>query len=516
MSADTASPLARVRARTPRRTTPGRRPGSSRALRWAGASLAVVLAVVVGVQWWGSRLPDTYSASAMGVHDFGGGVEFGGHAGHATGGAAHVRSVADLAGDTAGPADVRFELEARREPVTLPDGTTYAGYTLNGRTPGPEIRVREGQLVEVLLRNGNVPSGVTLHWHGLDVPNAMDGVAGVTQDAVALGQSFTYRFKADQAGTFWYHSHQVSHAQVVGGLFGALVVEPRATSGGDALALVHTYAGGVRTLNGQVGDVHHAAAPGEEIRVRLVNTDSGTISAWVAGAPFTVLAIDGMDLAGPTPISDRRVTLGAGGRVDLGVRVPDARGVRVQVAGTSLVLGPDGASPPSVSTPAAEFDPLSYGTPAALPFDPAAADRAFAYDIGRAPGFLAGRPGYWWTINGGIVPHVPMFMVREGDVVTMRITNNSGEVHPMHLHGHHAVVLARNGVASSGSPWWVDSLDVGHGETFDVAFVADNPGVWMDHCHNLPHAAEGLMTHLMYEGVETPFLLGPGSGNEPE
>ena len=84
------------------------------------------------------------------------------------------------------------------------------------------------------------------------------------------------------------------------------------------------------------------------------------------------------------------------------------------------------------------------------------------------------------------------------------------------LHGHHVTVLARDGVPATGSPWRVDSLNVRDGETWEVGFVADNPGIWMDHCHNLPHAREGLMTHLMYEGVSTPYLLGRGSGNEPE
>ena len=86
----------------------------------------------------------------------------------------------------------------------------------------------------------------------------------------------------------------------------------------------------------------------------------------------------------------------------------------------------------------------------------------------------------------------------------------------MHLHGHHAIVLSRNGKQATGSPWWFDSLDVQNGETFEIAFVADNPGIWMDHCHNLKHAAQGMVTHLMYEGVTTPYKLGSDSGNEPE
>ena len=109
-----------------------------------------------------------------------------------------------------------------------------------------------------------------------------------------------------------------------------------------------------------------------------------------------------------------------------------------------------------------------------------------------------------------------MYVVRAGDVVQMTISNSSGEVHPMHLHGHHAVVLSRNGVAATGSPWWTDSLDVDSGETYVVAFVADNPGVWMDHCHNLPHAEEGMITHLAYEGYTTPYVVGGAADNEPE
>ena len=84
-----------------------------------------------------------------------------------------------------------------------------------------------------------------------------------------------------------------------------------------------------------------------------------------------------------------------------------------------------------------------------------------------------------------------MFMVRRGDVVRMRISNRTLVVHPIHLHGHHALVVARDGVPSTGAAWWVDSLEVDPGESYDLVFVADNPGVWMFHCHNLPHARAG-------------------------
>ena len=86
----------------------------------------------------------------------------------------------------------------------------------------------------------------------------------------------------------------------------------------------------------------------------------------------------------------------------------------------------------------------------------------------------------------------------------------------MHLHGHHVAVLSRNQVAAKGSTWVVDSLDVYPGESYELAFVADNPGIWSDHCHTLAHAVDGLIAHLMYDGVTTPFTIGGPHGNHPE
>jgi FtsP/CotA-like multicopper oxidase with cupredoxin domain len=162
------------------------------------------------------------------------------------------------------------------------------------------------------------------------------------------------------------------------------------------------------------------------------------------------------------------------------------------------------------------LDLLEYGAPTDPGIDVSSFDRDFDYSIGRKPGFIDGKPGLWWSINGHLYPDMPMMMVREGEVIKVTISNSSGEPHPMHIHGHHALVLSRDGKKATGSPWWFDSLEVRNDETFEIAFVADNPGIWMDHCHNLKHAAEGMVTHLMYEGVTTPYKLGSDSGNEPE
>jgi FtsP/CotA-like multicopper oxidase with cupredoxin domain len=471
------------------------------------ATLAIV--TPLAVMWWQSRLPSTYSVMDMGYLDHGGGSRSGAH--HSG------TSVADLRGPV-GRADVVVDLVARQQRFALASGRMVDGFTLNGTSPGPRIDAVQDQLVEVRIRNDSVRDGMTLHWHGVDVPNGEDGVAGVTQDAIPVGGSHTYRFVPKRAGSYWYHSHQVSHEQVRGGLLGALVIRPRTSQPRDVLALTHVY-GGKRTVNGHDGAQVVAAAPGERLRVRVVNTDNATLSAWTTGGPSRVLAVDGYDLGGPTPVTDRRIDLAAGGRVDLEVVAPrDGTAVRVELGGTTaLVIGGSRASvePPS-PRPGAALDLLGYGSPAALPFDAAKAQRRFRYDIGRRPGFVDGRPGMWWSINGKLFPDVPMFVVDEGDVVRMTVSNHSGEVHPMHLHGHHAVVLSRNGVRATGSPWWVDSLDVASGDSYEIAFVADNPGIWMDHCHNLPHAVEGLVAHLMYTGVSEPFRVGGPRRNEPE
>jgi FtsP/CotA-like multicopper oxidase with cupredoxin domain len=504
---------------------------TGRRLPWRSlAAGGVVLLVVgwVGWQWQASLVPAGYSVMDMGVVDTGGGAAHGGHAQHArtvSAESAEDIGVDALRGPVDGPADAVFELVARRGSSRLATGEEVGRYTLNGSTPGPELRVRQGDLVEVTLVNADVADGVTLHWHGVDVPNAEDGVAGVTQDAVPAGERHVYRFVAEDAGTYWYHSHQVSHEQVRRGLWGVLVVEPSETAGAEAadlVAAVHTY-DGVRTVSGRTGVWTVPAAPGSTHRVRLVNTDNGPLRAWVVGAPFRVLAVDGFDLHGATPVREQLLVLGAGARLDLEVDLPpDGEPVRVDLgAGTAVVLGgaTDDPGPLGKDAPSKRLDLLTYGSPAALPFDVDAADRRFEYRIGRRLGFLDGRPGFWWTVNGRLFPDVPMYVVREGDVVRMTISNGSGDVHPMHLHGHHAVVLSRNGVPASGSPWWVDTLNVEDGETYEIAFLADNPGIWMDHCHNLPHAVEGLVAHLMYEGVTTPYRVGPvedGPHNHPE
>ena len=492
----------------------------SRALAGRIAAItAVVLVVavlgVLGKAWWDSRLPDTYNVMSYGTHDYGGGPEPPSHAGHDVG---TGTSVADLHGPSDGAPDVRFELTATAADIQLSSGRMVHALTFNGTSPGPELRVRQGDLVEVVLRNADVDDGVTIHWHGIDVPNAEDGVAGVTQNAVLPGSSYTYRFRAEQVGTFWYHTHQVSSTEVRRGLFGVIVIEPREQPPGVDLALaVHTF-DGIPTLNGDEGGGRQSIPVGTPVRLRLVNTDSFEQTLTVSGTPFRVLAIDGTNLHGPGELQDVAVAVAAGGRVDVGYVQPPS-GVRVAIEGTeaAIGLGPSRGPAPDDVAPTSTFDPLTYGTPERTPFDARSTfNRRFELTITRKPGFFDGSPGLQWAINGGIYPDVPVFVVTEGDLVEVTITNDSKGVHPMHLHGHHVLVLSRDGRPSTGSPWWSDTLNVGPGESYVVAFRADNPGIWMEHCHNLTHAAQGLTMHIAYAGLSTPFLVGDDPDNRPE
>ncbi len=175
--------------------------------------------------------------------------------------------------------------------------------------------------------------------------------------------------------------------------------------------------------------------------------------------------------------------------------------------------------------PVRTFDPITEVTASTPPDAVAAAAIARAeasvFDVedvhvlDRLPRLVHGVPQYAYTVNGAVYPHIAPTVVAEGDVVRVTVVNRGFETHPMHPHGHTVRVLSVDGVAPV-APLWLDTFDVGPGEVWEVAFVADNPGIWMDHCHNLDHAALGMVMHIAYEGVRTPFGDGGHAGNAPE
>ncbi|QUQ69930.1 multicopper oxidase family protein [Kutzneria sp. CA-103260] len=373
------------------------------------------------------------------------------------------------------------------------------------------IRLQQGDVLDATLVNKTPDTPVTIHWHGLDVPNAYDGVAGITQDAVKPGGAFEYKFQVNQVGTYWFHSHEDTKDEVVRGLFGLIVVEPRTgpVADLDQALMIHTW-GDQLSFGDNPGVQVKQVKPGSSVRVRVVNTDSDLQSVQVTGSPWQLAAVDGNDLHQPGTLTDQTVPIGGGGRADIQLTMPD-HPVRVSLAGESpaYVLSPDGKSTVDDQSPGPAVDLMHYGTPAPVSLG-TNYNRDYTVDLDQG----IGASGFKWTMNGGVFPDAPMLMVTEGDTVRVTFRNLSLGEHPMHLHGHEVLVLSRDGVASAGSPVWMDTVSVEPGETVTVAFKADNPGIWMDHCHNLGHAKIGMVMHLAYTDVTTPFVV--GDGNNPE
>ena len=229
------------------------------------------------------------------------------------------------------------------------------------------------------------------------------------------------------------------------------------------------------------------AAPGSTVRVRVINTDQGTAAVWSA-APFRVVAIDGHDVNAPTDV-DGRAAAHPGRRASgcRGAGAGDGEPCACTWAApaASLDRRSRGTRPPAARQPAETLDLLAYGDAGAARLRPDDA-RPHVRLRDRPPLRPHRRP------PGQLLDHQRAHVPRRADVPRdARATscdahrNDSGDVHPMHLHGHHVVVLSRDGVAASGSPWWVDSLDVHPGESLRDRVRRRQPG----HLERpLPHA----------------------------
>ena len=459
----------------------------------------------LGWQWWQSRLPASYDVMDYGVVDRGGGPP-----------AEHVHfSVSDTKVPATGKPDVKLTLTAQKACVRLASGKEINAWTFNGRSPGPEIRVGRGQLVQVTLVNEDIPHGVTIHWHGVDVPNAEDGVAGVTQNAVEPGERYVYRFRPEQVGTFWYHTHQDASKGVEKGLYGPLVITPDTPPPKveDIVLPVHSFEGHI-AMGTNDGLERRALPTGTPVRLRLINTDSTPAKIRFTGFTPNIVAIDGADIDAASVPPGEMIEIGGGGRYDLEfTTLIGVSAIEVVGSNAGLVISPNGEGTPGTAPSPKVYDLGHRMFPSPAPLGDEF-DRTFELKITQKVGFLDGKPGRHWALNGKLYPRVPMFEVAKGDLVRIDLDNDSSGVHPMHLHGHHFQVLSRNG--KPVTPWYTDTLEMLPHERYTVAFRADNPGLWMLHCHNLDHAAKGLSMHVMYAGVTTPFRAGKSAGNDPE
>lgn len=429
-----------------------------------------------------------------------------------------------------------FTLVAQNKVISLGGGVRIPAWTFNGVAPGPTLRVQQGDLVVVNVVN-KLSFGITIHWHGIDVANSQDGVAGTTQDAIKPGQTYTYRFVVNDPGTYWYHSHQLAEAETIGGLFGVLIVDPaKPTIAADvdySIAL-HEWNGSDNqtffTFNDTLGTLKQAAKPGQWVRLRITET-SNTASTvprllTLVGAPFKVISLDGHDLNKPSWLDEVPIPIGTGQRYDLLFQMPSQGSVSLVAADVqssqrylptpALVLG-QGSVPAQLPSVKPWFDLTTYGQPAPSPITPQSKfDITYGIILSNQVGTSLGRKGMTYTINGKVFPDTDMLMVKEGQLVRLHFDNQSDLYHPMHLHGHSFIVLTKDGKPLTGSPVRLDTVLVPPHSTYDVAFLANNPGIWMVHCHNFLHANWGMDMMLMYEGYSTPYNVGTASGNFPD
>ncbi|MCY9663960.1 multicopper oxidase family protein [Paenibacillus alginolyticus] len=483
---------------------------SSKRSFYLGVPLLLLIGVIVSIYFWQMRLQKPMEVNmANHEHSSGAMSEAAMHTHSATG----VSCDSIVPKETSGPTR-KFDLTAAKTVLQLDNGKAVDAWTFNNTSPGPELRVTEGDRVVVTLRNKDIEDGVTLHWHGINVSCSQDGVAGVTQDAVQPGEQFTYTFVASAPGTYWYHSHQMSSVQAKKGLLGSIIVEPRdksaLLSSAKEVTALYQRLDSSMLLNGSAKGLNVPGKAGEQVRLRLTNGDNETMNFSVDGAPFQVIAMDGHDLHEPGLLNGTNIPVGAGQRYDLLIKLPESSKVIVRnqsAKGLSITLG--SGSEPGPTEGGAMFSFVDYGTP--LPDDPSSnrrPDRSFDLRLGQSL--------FVKTINGRSFHEIPPMNVKEGERVNITLVNEGGGDHPFHTHGHTFRVLSKNGIPLKGSPVYLDTLLLKDGETYEVQLMADNPGLWMAHCHNLGHASMGMTMMMNYEGITTPYRGGTKSGNLPD
>ena len=484
--------------------------------------------------------------------------------------------------DTAVPTETltgnEFTLTAKEAKLQINEETLLPVWTFNGSVPGPQIRVQQGENVKINLKN-ELPDPVTIHWHGVPVPNNMDGIPGVTMNAVQPGDTFTYEFKADVAGTYWYHSHQDGVNQVDKGLYGTFVVEAKdgkvdrdytlvldewASNGNADMQIQENNmqgmdhsnmkgmdhsnmgsnsgsseqnmpAGGhdmdmmydLYTINGKSGSLAEPlkVKEGERVRIRLVNAGFMAHKIHIHGHEFTITSTDGQPIQNPTPLKDQLISIAPGERYDLefiannpGEWFIEAHGQSEGLKGMKAKIQYEGATQKAdQANETAELpviDITAYGQGANGKFK---LDQKFDLEYTMNLGTETSENGEIYTINGKTFPETERLKVKKGDLVKVRLVNNSREdEHPMHLHGHFFQVLSKDGKPIEGSPLMKDTLNLKPGEEYVIAFEADNEGNWMFHCHDLHHASAGMVTEVMYADYKPDFVPDPNAGNKPE
>jgi FtsP/CotA-like multicopper oxidase with cupredoxin domain len=431
-------------------------------------------------------------------------------------------------------------LSAAEHPLMLGDSDAPTPTWLYGDTPFPILRARAGEEMRANLVN-NLQEHTSIHWHGVRVPNAMDGVPYMTQMPVLPREQFTYAFSPPDPGTFFFHPHCNTVTQLGRGLAGVLIVdgdeqEPfdddvvlvlkdwRVEKDGSFLPFLTVEGaarsgsyGTLRTVNGKVAPRITVPA-GANVRVRIVNADSTRVGdLGIGGAMASVIAIDGNAIE---PFMLETWRLGPAMRLDLALRTPDT-------GGESALTDYFASEPVTLATLVAEgrrkrsdsFAVAPLKVPSFTEPDLANAQNrqlrlsatAVASSYPDLPPIvlpdgrtidmmdsLCATPRTLWAIDGKTWPQEghqnmppPILSFARGESVRIEFLNTTPHIHPMHLHGHTFKVISTSRLARRIH--WADTVLVMPNERVQIAFVADNPGNWMLHCHIIEHQDTGMM-----------------------
>lgn len=437
-------------------------------------------------------------------------------------------------------------LRARPGEVRLrgPDAGPTPIWGYDGLSPGPTLRIKQGEELKVRLVN-ELDQPTVIHWHGLRLPNAMDGVPHLTQMPIEPGQSFDYRFTPPDAGTFWYHTHFGSSEQLARGLYGVLIVDEAAPPQVDRDLMLVVDDWRLRDdglIDPSFGNFHDAMMAGrlgqyitlnsqdtldlnvranERLRLRIVNTANSRVFTFrIADHAARIMAVDGQPC--PPEIAPNGVLrLAPGTRVDMfldatlkpgasaPILVDDLRGGWLPLGSVVYDAGPAMRAEllPEPKALAANPLPARLDFAGALRIDVPLDGGGMAMMMGRGGMGGAGQGMGPGRFNGyGIPPQEriwalasvastghdgpPMFTVARGRTVVLNFTNRTVFPHAMHVHGHHFRHL--KGAGETHQPYWLDTVIVDPERSERVAFVADNPGKWMMHCHMIEHMTTGM------------------------
>jgi len=422
----------------------------------------------------------------------------------------------DSAQPDPGRSVIRVDLEAAEIDWEFVPGVRTRAWAFGGQVPGPTIEAQVGDVLEIHLTN-HLPEPTVAHWHGLRIPAAMDGTERV-QRPIAPGETFVYRFRVADAGTFWYHSHYNEAVQLERGLYGALIVrasdEPvfdaERTLVIDDVALdaagrirppgwwIESHdgrEGSTRLINGRVEPEVEMAA-GQVERWRIVNAASARyVRLSVGGRPFRIIGSGGGLIS--EVYTTTEVLLPAAGRVEIAVG-PFVAGETLRVESLPFNRGsfrkhrkPERFATLRVGAPApsAAQLPDRLREIAPLVTGPVTPNREVRL------GFTLGlKHGVEFTVNHE--QHHRADPVRVGELQVWDVHNRSPVHHPFHLHGFFFQVLAVNGTAPAYLAW-DDTVNVPAFGSVRIAWRADDrPGEWMYHCHIIEHHAAGMMAHF--------------------